>query len=213
MKTDELVAALARSASPANERAVSRRFAGMHLTAVLLCIATVAVFLGPRPDWREAVAGPMFWIKLAFPASVMVGAFLLLRRLGYPGMRTGKAPVAIAVPFGAVWAMALLVLAGAPSSERLHLLAGTSALRCVLVIAAVAVPALVVTLRAMSDLAPTRPGSAGAVAGLFAGSAAAVAYAFSCVETQAPFLAVWYVLGMLVPTAAGALTGPRLLRW
>jgi hypothetical protein len=27
------------------------------------------------------------------------------------------------------------------------------------------------------------------------------------------FWAVWYVLGMLVPTAIGALLGPRLLRW
>ena len=30
---------------------------------------------------------------------------------------------------------------------------------------------------------------------------------------DAPFLAVWYVLGMLVPTALGALVGPRVLRW
>jgi hypothetical protein len=30
---------------------------------------------------------------------------------------------------------------------------------------------------------------------------------------QAPFLAIWYLLGMLIPTALGALLGPRLLRW
>jgi len=30
---------------------------------------------------------------------------------------------------------------------------------------------------------------------------------------QAPFVAVWYVLGMLVPGMAGAIAGPRLLRW
>jgi hypothetical protein len=32
-------------------------------------------------------------------------------------------------------------------------------------------------------------------------------------ELQAPFLAVWYVLGMAVPVAVGALLGPRVLRW
>jgi hypothetical protein len=28
-----------------------------------------------------------------------------------------------------------------------------------------------------------------------------------------PFVAVWYVAGMMIPTALGALLGPRLLRW
>jgi hypothetical protein len=30
---------------------------------------------------------------------------------------------------------------------------------------------------------------------------------------EAPFLAIWYLLGMLIPTLLGALLGPRLLRW
>jgi hypothetical protein len=54
---------------------------------------------------------------------------------------------------------------------------------------------------------------AGGAAGLVAGSVAAFAYAVHCTEMQAPFLAVWYVIGMLVPAFAGALLGPRLLRW
>jgi hypothetical protein len=29
----------------------------------------------------------------------------------------------------------------------------------------------------------------------------------------APFIGFWYLLGMLIPAAAGALLGPRLLRW
>jgi hypothetical protein len=29
----------------------------------------------------------------------------------------------------------------------------------------------------------------------------------------APFLAFWYLLGMLVPAGVGALAGQRLLRW
>jgi hypothetical protein len=29
----------------------------------------------------------------------------------------------------------------------------------------------------------------------------------------APFIGIWYLLGMLIPAAAGALVGPRLLRW
>jgi hypothetical protein len=29
----------------------------------------------------------------------------------------------------------------------------------------------------------------------------------------APFLAVWYLAGMAIPTALGALLAPHLLRW
>jgi hypothetical protein len=38
-------------------------------------------------------------------------------------------------------------------------------------------------------------------------------YALHCNEMQAPFLAVWYLLGMLLPAAMGAAIGPRWLRW
>jgi hypothetical protein len=66
---------------------------------------------------------------------------------------------------------------------------------------------------ALRTFAPTRPAWAGAVAGLVAGALGAFAYAFHCPEMAPPFLAVWYSLGMLIPAAAGALLGPRLLRW
>jgi len=46
-----------------------------------------------------------------------------------------------------------------------------------------------------------------------AGSIAALVYALHCPELAAPFIAVWYVLGILVPVAIGALIGPNVLRW
>ena len=44
---------------------------------------------------------------------------------------------------------------------------------------------------------------------LFAGGAAACAYALACPEMQAPYVAVWYALGMALPAVAGAALG----RW
>jgi hypothetical protein len=61
--------------------------------------------------------------------------------------------------------------------------------------------------------APTRLRLAGAAAGLFSGAVGAVVYCFHCPELDAPFIAFWYLLGILIPAAAGALLGPRLLRW
>ena len=35
----------------------------------------------------------------------------------------------------------------------------------------------------------------------------------SLTQLDAPFIALWYLLGMLIPAFIGALLGPRLLRW
>ena len=65
----------------------------------------------------------------------------------------------------------------------------------------------------MKGLAPTRLRLAGAAAGFAAGAIGALVYTLHCPELDAPFLAVWYVSGMLIPTVVGAFVGPRLLRW
>lgn len=156
---------------------------------------------------------PMFWLKLVFPASVAVAALVTLRRLGYPGMRLGRAPAAVAAPVAAMWVLAGFVLLAAAAGERLNLVLGDTWMECPVSIALLSVPATGLTLWAVHGLAPTRLSLAGATAGLFAGAAAAFAYALHCPEMQAPFLAVWYLLGMLIPAAAGAYLGPRLLRW
>jgi hypothetical protein len=66
---------------------------------------------------------------------------------------------------------------------------------------------------ALRGLAPTRPVLTGAAAGWLAGAMAAMVYSLHCPEMEAPFLAVWYVLGMLASAGLGALAGTRLLRW
>ena len=53
----------------------------------------------------------------------------------------------------------------------------------------------------------------GATAGRLAGGVGALVYTLHCPELEAPFLGVWYVIGMAIPSVIGALLGPRLLRW
>ena len=74
-------------------------------------------------------------------------------------------------------------------------------------------PLFASTLWALKGLAPTRLALAGASAGLLSGALGALVYSLHCPESAAPFLAVWYVLGIAIPTLAGALLGPRVLRW
>ena len=103
-----------------------------------------------------------------------------------------------------LWAWAVWVWAGAEPAQRSDLLWGSTWRVCSSNVAITALPMLALALWYLRGLAPTRPGWAGAAAGWLAGGVGAAAYALHCPEMDAPFLAVWYVLGMCVPTALGA---------
>jgi hypothetical protein len=84
---------------------------------------------------------------------------------------------------------------------------------CPWLIAACAAPIFLALVWALRGLAPTRPRLAGAAAGLAASGLGAAVYAVHCAEPGGAFVLIWYSLGILLPTAVGALIGPRLLRW
>lgn len=213
MNTNDLIAALATGASPIDGARVDRHFYVKLAGGAVAAVAAMLLLIDPRPDLAEASALPMFWVKLLFPASLAAAALLGLRRLSYPGMRLGRVPAALALPVALVWLLAGLALLDAPAGERLSLVLGETWRECLVTVPFLSVPAFALAFWAARELAPTRLSLAGAAAGLFAGAAAAFAYAIHCPETQAPFLAVWYVLGMWIPTAAGALLGRSLLHW
>lgn len=213
MKTNELIAALAADSHPVQPARAERRFYLKLAGGAVLAIAAVLLLMGARTDLAHASLQPMFWMKLLFPASLATAALVGLRRLSHPGMRLGRVPAAVALPVIALWLVAGLAMLASPSGERLPLVLGQSWRECVVSITLLSVPALGLAFWAARELAPTRLPLAGTAAGLFAGAVAAFAYALHCPEIQAPFLAVWYVLGMSIPTAAGALLGRRLLHW
>lgn len=213
MKTDALVMMLAAGAGPVAPGAGARRYASALGWGAFGATLLMAIVLGVRPDLSEAALVPMFWIKLAFPACVAAGALYAAARLSHPGARLGRVPGALAAPVLVVWAMAAYALAGADAPERAALVFGETWAQCPFNIAILSAPAFAAALWAMKGLAPTRLALAGAAAGLLAGAVGALVYVLHCPEMAAPFLGIWYLLGMLIPTAAGALIGPRLLRW
>ena len=213
MRTDELIAMLARDAGPVEPGVPRRRYAvalgwGAFGTTLLM-----AIVLGVRPDLTEAVRLPMFWVKLAFPGALLAAAILAVLRLSRPGAPLGRMPALLAAPVLAMWLLAAVVLLAAVPADRGELLLGFSAASCPFAIALLSVPLFVAALWAMKGLAPTRLALAGAASGLLAGAGGALVYALYCPEMAAPFIGTWYLLGMLIPTALGALLGPRLLRW
>lgn len=213
MKTDQLVTMLASSAGPADASGVARRWLAALGWGSLGAALLMTLLLGVRGDLADAITLPMFWIKLAFPLGLAVAAGFAVERLARPGVRLGSVPVALAAPVLVLWLMAAAVLLQVAPDERSALIFGSSWSECPANIALISLPVFIASLWAMKGLAPTRLVLAGAAAGLLAGAVGAAVYAIHCTEMAAPFLGIWYVLGMLIPAAAGALVGPILLRW
>jgi len=213
MKTEELATLLAANAGAVPTGAARRRFVralgGGGVGALLLLWAT----LGVNPALDRMMQEPMFWAKLVYAVALASVAAAVAARLARPGARVARAAGTLAVPLLAMWLLAAAALDGATAAEKTALLFGSTWRSCPLNIALLSIPLFAALLWAMKDLAPTRPALAGGAAGLLAGATAAAVYCLHCPELGAPFLGLWYPLGMLIPAAVGALAGPRLLRW
>jgi hypothetical protein len=213
VKTDELIAMLAAGAAPVESGTALRRLRRALLWGVPGAAVLMLMVFGVRPDLGQAVALPMFWVKLLFPAGVAALSLALAHRLSRPGVRLGTLPAALIAVFVVVWLSGAAALGMAPPALRGEMLFGDTWESCPFNIALLSLPLFAASMWAMKGLAPTRPALAGAAAGLLSGASAAVVYALHCPEMQVPFLGVWYVAGMLIPAAAGTLVGERLLRW
>lgn len=213
MRTDELIALLANNATPVAPHSARKRFRTALLLGGLGALALMLLGYGVRPDLGLAIADPMFWVKLAFPLGVAISALVLTSRLSHPGAHLGQVWMLLPLPWLAVAVLALFVAVNTPPADRLSLVLGRTWLSCAFSIALISTPVLAGVLWAVKGLAPTRPGLTGASAGLVSAAVGATIYALHCTEMQAPFLVIWYALGMLIPTAVGALLGVRLLRW
>lgn len=213
MKTDDLVCLLAAGVTPVEQHAAARRLSWALLAGGLGSTVLMVLAFGIRRDLAVVAATPLFWCKLALPLVLGAGALWATARLARPGARVGVAGPLMAVPVLAVWLAAAVLLWLAPPAARLSLMLGATWRVCPLAIAFLSVPGCLAVCWAIRGLAPTRLRAAGAAGGLLAGAVATLAYCFHCPEMGVPFWAIWYLLGMAIPAAAGALVGPRVLRW
>jgi hypothetical protein len=152
-------------------------------------------------------------VKIAFAAVIVGAAALYLTKLARPGAAPGHTVLFVALPFLVIVALALVSIGSAPASHWDRMIAGDAWLECVVSIPVIAIAPFALTMWAVRRGAPTDLRRAGAFAGLVAGGISAVAYALHCTDDSLPFVAVWYGGTILICTLAGALLGPRLLRW
>jgi len=213
VRTDDLVAMLATGAGAVAPHAAARRYAAAIAWGALGAALLLGLLLDVRRDLGVAVLMPMFWVKLAFVVGLAAASLHAILRLSLPGLRLAWVPGALAAPVLAMWLLAAFVLIRAEPAQRAGLFYGDTWNSCPLLVALLSAPAFAALLWAARGLAPTRLRLAGAAAGQLSGAVGALVYSLHCPEMAAPFVGFWYLLGILIPTAAGALLGPRLLRW
>lgn len=213
MKTDDLISMLAGGVAPVDRRQLAKRFSlAVALAAVGSSVLVLSIF-GARPDLRAVIETPLFWGKIAFPLCLGLGALGMVTRLARPGMSPGPGRWLAGAGVLVVWLAGVYALILAAPETRAAMIFGKTWKVCAINIVLLSIPGYISIFWALRGMAPTRLRLAGASGGLLAGSLATIAYCLHCPEMEIPFWGVWYLLGLLLSTAIGALIGPRVLRW
>jgi hypothetical protein len=210
MKTEDLIAALAADTTPHPPvgTLLARTLAGA------LCASALALMLvwGTRSDLAAAFGSAAVFKTLgpALGAFVALGLALALARPGASTLRgmaglAGLLALAVLVFALDLWRGGLTGLVAALSTPSLFV--------CLLSIPVLALPLLGATLWALGSGAVLRPRLAGAVAGLAAGAGAAALYSLYCDKDMVLFVLPAYGVAIGFVALAGAVLGPRALKW
>ncbi|WP_144633770.1 NrsF family protein [Bordetella genomosp. 13] len=213
MRTDALIQRLSSEAgqAPTTSHAAMPFGRALGLGLALALVAALLVVIGLseiRTDLPAILPTWVFQFKVVAMVSIILGGISLVRAAGIPG-----APVR---PVRALLPGILFLLAGLLLDRTGFPLLGVqqfSAARCVAVIVAASLPGLALILAGLRRGIPTRLSSAGAVAGILAGSLAALVYTVACVNDGTAFVAIWYVVAISITAAAGAIAGRHALAW
>lgn len=213
MKTDELVARLSADTARDPWREPARALGIGVAAGTVASFAIMVLWLGIRPDLAAAMSTSAYWMKFAYTAAFAIVSFWLLERLARPGAPATTQEFVLFVPFLALASITMVEMANAAPPMRHHMMMGSSANVCPWRIIALSLPVFVGAFSSLRKLAPTRLILSGAIAGLLAGAVGAWVYAFHCDESAAPFVAIFYTLGVVVVGALGGAIGRFALRW
>lgn len=215
MTTDELIEALARAPETAKPTQLYRRIALALLVGLVLGLVMIRLFMGFRPD--IGVAAPMVAMKAGFSALIATFAGGLALRLAKPvegakGTIRRLATPLLLVTVSAL-AIGLITLMATEPGHRFAAFTGGGFPWCIILIPFCGLPTALLLVWAMREAAPTRLALAGAAIGALSGGVGAMIYAMFCSVDSVSFVTIWYVVGIGLASALGALAGMRLLRW
>lgn len=213
MKTGDLINMLSINIEAVDHRLVLRVIAGAVAVGAVVALATALILLGSRTDvWSTGAVGFMA-TKLVFAVAVAALALRYLTRSARPTGTQRASMAVVALPFVGIVGLAAISLAYAPAMHWQVMFMGDNWLECLLSIPIIAIVPFALVVWAVRQAAPTDLRLVGALAGLVAGGLSAAGYALHCTADSLPFVAIWYSGTIMVCTVAGAVLGPRLLRW
>lgn len=213
MNTDQLIEALAQDVAPVSRHAVRRRLAAGIAVGAIGSLILIVWLLGFNPQLGVAVRHYSFWMKWGYTLSLGICAVVATARLARPDGGKLSWLWVMAVPVLSLAAIGIFEMSRVPPAQWLAMWLGQSWSVCSSIVFLLSVPIFGGLLWSFRRLAPTRLRAAGATAGLTAGTWAATLYCLHCPEVSAIFVLTWYTLGIGLATLAGAIVGPRLLRW
>jgi hypothetical protein len=213
MRTDDLIAMLGTNVEPVNHRRVAQTVSSAIAIGAATSLGLTLVASGVRTDLNAVGAWTFLAVKLGFAVAIVAVGSVHLVRAARPGGER-KTPISIlTLPFIAMMVLAAISIAYAPSSHWSRMVVGDQWLECLVSIPVIAVMPFAAVVWAVRRSAPTSLERAGALAGLVAGGLSAVGYALHCTDDSLPFIALWYGGALVLCALAGAILGPRLLRW
>jgi len=210
MKTEDLISALAADTIP--QRSVGGQLARSVPLAIGVSLMVFALFWGTRPDLWAAL-GSYAVLKTLGPLALALAALPFVLALVHPGMRPARHGRALAVVIMLTAAVFVTVFARQGYAALISALSTDVLAVCLLSIPALALPLLIAVLWGLSSGAATRPKLAGAAAGLVAGGLAASVYSLYCDQDTVLFVLPGYSTGIAFVVLAGAICGPRVLKW
>ena len=213
MNTDDLIKAMVADNATVSPP-VSRTVTSGVLIGVALAAAVFFALLHVRSDFGYAITHePRFIFKFVFLFALGIPALAMVHKLSRPdGDATGALKLLLVAPV--LLAVAVCIEMSVVPPDYWHVSAlGSMPGACMRYIPILSLAPLALALYAMRQGASAHPVAAGAAAGLLAAAIGAAFYATFCVDDSPMFVAIWYIGGVAIVVALGAIAGSRLLRW
>jgi hypothetical protein len=213
VKTEKLIEMLSTNLEPVRgghlRNVVLTALAGGAVAAICLMLVVLGVPAG-------TLGGAQFGLKLlalAFTLGLVGASANLLLRLARPGDPGPKPLFPIGLLFLAMLLASLVALLLAHPASWGGMVFGPQWAACLICIPLFAIAPFAALVWALRRGAPTGLARTGAIAGMLAGALAAAVFAVHHPGGSIPFILLWYGGSIALCALAGAILGPRLLRW
>jgi hypothetical protein len=212
MRTDQLILLLSEDSTIKAKRLERTMAAALMASAVFLAVVIIAV-PGLRADLGAGSSFAAVAAKVGVMLSLASGGSIIVVRMSRPGTPNGWAPALLAGVIILLVGWILFDLSQRGTAGLVERTLGNSWARCLATIPVLATLPFVLLLLAARRGAVTRPGPAGALAGLAAAALSGAFYALYCTEDSPLFVAAWYGLATITMMVFGTFAFRRFVRW